>query len=306
MSWFTLGNFDIARIVETEDPFLPPHEMFVEATPETIRPYLGDLGSNGICPRSGKLILPIQSYLVRSHRHMVLVDACVGNDKSHSWFPQWHKRRDRTYLSRMAALGVSPPDIDYVLCTHLHVDHSGWNTRLENGRWVPAFPNARYVFSKPECEYAERLSQKGQDTTFDENVAPIIEAGRAVLVDMDHQIDEQIWLEPTPGHTPGHVAVHLRSGGVKAVITGDLIHSPLQCRHPEWNFVFDSDKPLALRTRRDFLETYSESGVVILTSHFPSPSTGHFRDAGAAFRFEYADLSTGRSVQQVFTSGSGA
>ncbi len=291
MFWFNVGNCEIARVLETEEPFMLAHEMFEDATPEIIAPYLGDLGRNGICPQTGKLILPIQSYVIRSPRHMVLVDSCVGNDKSHSYFPQWHKRSDQTYLSNMSALGVSPADIDYVLCTHLHVDHSGWNTRLENGRWVPTFPNAKYVLSKLECEYAERLSQEGKDTTFDENVLPLIEASQALLVDMDHQIDDQLWLVPTPGHTPGHVAVHLRSAGAEAVITGDLIHSPLQCRHPEWNFVFDGDKAVAQKTRKNFLETYSESGAVILASHFPSPSTGYFRAHGPAFRFEYEDFS---------------
>lgn len=287
MHWYKLGNFEIAQIIETEDAFMLPHEMFVEATPEAIEPYLGDLGANGICAETGKLILPIQSYVIRSPRHTILVDSCVGNDKSYSWFPDWHMRTDESYLANMAALGISPEDIDYVLCTHLHVDHSGWNTRREGDRWVPTFPNAKYVLSKTECGYAERLSQKGKDPTFDENVLPVIEAGQAVLVDMDYQIDDQVWLEPTPGHTPGHVAVHLRSGGVEAVVTGDLIHSPLQCRHPEWGFVFDHDQDVARATRKNFLETYSESGVVILSSHFPSPSTGHFRDADSAFRFAY-------------------
>jgi glyoxylase-like metal-dependent hydrolase (beta-lactamase superfamily II) len=187
----------------------------------------------------------------------------------------------------MAALGIRPEAIDYVLCTHLHVDHSGWNTRLENGRWVPTFPNASYVFSKTEFEYSEALSMQGENPPFDENVVPIMEAGRATLVDMDHEINEHIRLEPTPGHTPGHVAVHVSSGDHEGVVTGDLIHSPIQCRHPEWNFVYDDDKPLALKTRRKFLEDYSDTRVIIMSSHFPTPSVGRFHSDRDAFGFDY-------------------
>ncbi len=279
-----LGEIQIHRVLETEAPFLKPDEMFAEATPENIAPHRHWLEPRALCPRTGKLILPVQSYLLRTRHHTILIDSCVGNDKSFSWYKPWHRRRDGTWLANLAAAGVTPEEIDFVLCTHLHADHCGWNTRLVDGRWVPTFPRARYVFARQE--YAHRESEG--DTTFAENVLPVMEAGQAVLVDMDHALDDEVWLEPTPGHTPGHVAVPIASGGVEAVMTGDLIHSPLQCAHPEWNFLYDADPELAHLTRRAFLEDQCETGRLVLTAHFPSPSVGRVVPKDSAFDFCYA------------------
>ena len=172
-----------------------------------------------------------------------------------------------------------------MLCSHLHSDHCGWNTRLRDGRWVPTFPKARYVFSRREVEDAEARG----DSAFAESVVPVLEAGQADLVDMDHALDDEVWLEPTPGHTPGHVAIRLASRGDEAVMCGDLMHFPIQCAHPEWKTDFDDDPVMACRTRRRFLEQSSESGAKVMTAHFPSPSVGHVRPKGEAFRFDYLD-----------------
>jgi hypothetical protein len=180
-----LGEILIDRVIESEEPFLPPHEMFAEATPEALAPHRPWLEPRALCPESGKLILPVQSYLLRTRHHTILIDSCVGNDKSFSWHEPWHRRRDPTWLANLAAAGVRPERIDFVLCTHLHVDHCGWNTRLVEGRWVPTFPNARYVFSRQEFAHRESLD----DTTFRENVLPVMEAGQGVLVEMDHALD---------------------------------------------------------------------------------------------------------------------
>jgi glyoxylase-like metal-dependent hydrolase (beta-lactamase superfamily II) len=257
-----LGEILIDRVIESEEPFLPPHEMFAEATPEALAPHRPWLEPRALCPESGKLILPVQSYLLRTRHHTILIDSCVGNDKSFSWHEPWHRRRDPTWLANLAAAGVRPERIDFVLCTHLHVDHCGWNTRLVEGRWVPTFPNARYVFSRQEFAHRESLD----DTTFRENVLPVMEAGQGVLVEMDHAL----------------------SGGEEAVMTGDLIHSPLQCAHPDWNFLYDDDPEQARRTRRAFLEAQCETGRLVLTAHFPSPSVGHVLAKGDAFAFRYA------------------
>ena len=147
-------------------------------------------------------------------------------------------RTDRGWLDRLAAAGLGPADIDYVFCTHLHADHCGWNTQLIGGRWVPTFPNATYILAKSEVARAraEDVSQ------YHESVLPVIEAGQAVLVETDYRLDDEIWLTPTPGHTPGHVAVNLSSNGHEAVMCGDLIHSPIQCLYPHWRYAVDSDR----------------------------------------------------------------
>ena len=280
---FAVGDISIQRIVESEAPFRTLTEMFPRATPEAIERHRPWLEPNALCPETGKIILPVQSYLVRTRRHTILIDTCVGNDKSVEWHPPWHKRRDRTWPDRLAATGVRPEDIDFVLCSHLHVDHCGWNTTLHDGRWVPTFPNARYVIAKREYEH----SRFEAEPIFTENVLPIVAAGQADLVETDHALDDEVWLEPTPGHTPGHVAIRLASKGDSAVMCGDLMHSPVQCAHPEWNYVRDRVPEQAEKTRRRFLETQCETGALVLTAHFPSPSMGHIVPKDEAFRFRY-------------------
>jgi glyoxylase-like metal-dependent hydrolase (beta-lactamase superfamily II) len=180
---------------------------------------------------------------------------------------------------------VRPEDIDYVFCTHLHSDHCGWNTRLRDGRWVPTFPNARYIFSK--AEYAATAADGG--APFQQSVLPILEAGQAQLVELDYALDDEVWLEPATGHTPGHVVVNLKSEGRRAAMCGDLMHSPVQCPHPEWSPVWDRDPEAARITRRSFLERHCDTDTLVLTAHFPPPSMGRVVASGAAFMFRYTD-----------------
>ena len=282
-----VGQIEVTRIVELNEPFLTPEKMFAEATPEAIAPHLEWLLPNGMCPDSGRLILPIQTYLIRTPHHVALVDTCIGNHKSMAGFKRWAGRDDQQWLAQLAAAGVQPEDVDFVFCTHLHLDHCGWNTRLVDGRWVPTFPNARYLFAKDEYAYAERRAREEADPVFAENVLPVMEAGCGELVAGDFVLNEHLYFESTPGHTPGHVAVHLQSADHHGVVTGDLIHSPLQCHHPEWNFLYDEIPDLAQRTRRAFLERHADAGTLVLASHFPSPSVGHFLRHGSAFRYRY-------------------
>ncbi len=177
--------------------------------------------------------------------------------------------------------------VDYVMCTHLHSDHVGWNTQLRDGRWVPTFPNAKYIFARSEWEGFEALHRKHPQPQFLDSVLPIMEARQAELVSGDFALDDEVWLEPTPGHTPGHVCVHLASQGSEAVITGDCIHSPVQCVEPEWIMRADFDPTLARTTRRSFLERYCDSSVMVYATHFPEPSTGRIIQRDKAFWFEY-------------------
>lgn len=284
---YSLGDIEITRIVEFDEPFLAPDKMFAEATPEAIAPYLEWLVPQAMCPTSGRLILPIQSYLIRTPHHVALVDTCVGTHKSMAGFKRWAGLTDDTWLHRLRAAGVSPDEVDFVCCTHLHLDHCGWNTRLENGRWRPTFPNARYLFAREELAYAERRAREENDPVFKESILPVMEAGQGEAVPQDFVLNDELFFESTPGHTPGHVAVHLKSRAQHAVVTGDLIHSPLQCLHPEWNFVFDELPALARTTRRAFLERHCEAETLVLATHFPSPSLGHFVRHGPAFRYVY-------------------
>jgi glyoxylase-like metal-dependent hydrolase (beta-lactamase superfamily II) len=197
-------------------------------------PYEGWLKPKAIDPATGALLFTLQGYVVRTSHHTILVDTCVGNHKERPNSPLWHQKTDDTYMQALAGLGLAPDDIDYVMCTHLHSNHVGWNTRLVDGRWVPTFPKARYVFSKKELETWERGHPKFTRHPLEDSVLPVIAAGRAELVANDFALDDEVWLEPSPGHTPDHVSIRLASRGQNAVMSGDLMHSPVQCLHPEW------------------------------------------------------------------------
>ncbi|MFK7962647.1 MAG: MBL fold metallo-hydrolase [Burkholderiaceae bacterium] len=283
MKGIRVGNIVVQRIVELEDPFIPIGQMFPDATAESINAHRPWLEPWALCPESGRLILPVQSYLLKTTHHTILIDTCVGNHKSIQFLDSWNNRQDELWLRRLAASGVHPAEIDFVLCTHLHLDHCGWHTQLINGRWQPTFPNAQYLFAREEFQHR----QEKADDTFVENIIPVMEAGQGVLVSMDHAIDSEVWLVPTPGHTPGHVSIHLASAGKRAVMMGDVMHSPVQCAEPDWRAVSDDNPDLARATRHQFLNQHAETDTLILTAHFPSPSVGHLVGHSGAFRLNY-------------------
>ncbi len=283
MDQFQVGDIHVQRIVELEDLFIPISDMLPDAAREDIARHRQWLEPWALCPDTGRMVLPVQTYLVRTSRHTILVDTCVGNCKSNTFFAPWHNRNDLTWMQRLAAAGVGPADVDFVLCTHMHLDHTGWNTQLVDGRWVPTFPKARYLFAREEFEHRQGLA----DSTFMENVVPVMDAGQGVIVAMDHALDDQVWLEPTPGHTPGHVTIHLASNGQQAVLMGDLMHSPVQCAEPDWRAVSDGDPDLARATRRRFLDQHVDTDTLVMTAHFPSPSVGRVVPHADAFRMKF-------------------
>jgi glyoxylase-like metal-dependent hydrolase (beta-lactamase superfamily II) len=280
-----VGEVTLMRALEIVSPF-DPLVFFPETTREDWAAYESWLKPRAMDPKTGALLFPVQSYIVRTAHHTVLIDSCVGNHKERPNRPFWHQKSDDTYMRALAALEIAPEQIDYVLCTHLHVDHVGWNTRLENGRWVPTFPNARYVFGRTELDSWEKGHPKFARAALEDSVLPVIAAGQAEVVNDDFALDDQITLEPTPGHTLGHVAVRIASNGERAVMCGDVIHSPVQLLHPEWTAWPDWDPELAKRTRRAFLERYCETDTLVCTAHFPLPSAGHIRRQGGAFGFD--------------------
>ena len=279
-----LGDIVINRILELEAPFMRPLEFFDEALPEVVEPHRHWLEPNALDPETGKMIMPVQSYLIRTRHHTILIDTCIGCRKTYDGVPEWKDRRDETWLHNLAIAGVRPGDIDYVFCTHLHVDHCGWNTRLMNGRWTPTFPNAKYILAADEYAACEADGT----AVFLENVLPVMEAGQAVLVDNDYALDDEVWLTPSPGHTAGHVSVNIASRGRNAVMTGDMMHSPIQLAHPGWSPNFDHDPVLSAETRKHFLDSHCETDTLVLTAHFPSPSVGLVMPhVGRAFDFKY-------------------
>lgn len=264
-----IGDIEIWRILEINGPFLDPTKLYPNAGPD-VGKIIEKLVPGQIDPETGTLILPVQGFLLKTPNHVILVDGCVGNDKTAN-LPAWNKRQDGRFMAALTAAGITPADVDYVLCTHLHVDHVGWNTQLKNGQWVPTFPNARYLMPAAD----EAVFREAATDSFTESVLPVIEAGQAELVQAGHQLGDHVTLIPTPGHTPGHVSIQIKSGGREAIITGDALHSTAQCWHPEWHFSFDMDAELAEASRRQLLEIASETHARVIGSHFKLPSIGH-------------------------------
>jgi glyoxylase-like metal-dependent hydrolase (beta-lactamase superfamily II) len=284
MNTLTLGEVTISRIVEIGRSSFPTAQMLPESNADQvarhhrwIKPHFwddttGDLGSR------------IQTWIVRTPEHTVLVDTGVGNDKDRGDNALWN-RRSGGYLDDLRAAGVTPERVDMVLCTHLHVDHVGWNTRLVDGRWVPTFPKAKYVFPGEEWEFWKHEDQAGREKSgcIADSVVPVVEAGQALLVDNDFKIGEHLRFEPWVGHTPGHVCVRLTTSAGTAVFSGDLMHRTVQVAEPQWSSRFCYDPGRARLTRREFVERHADSGTMILASHFPHP--GFIVKEAGSFRF---------------------
>ena len=246
--------------------------------------------------------MSIHCFVIESDGRRIVVDTCVGNDKVRQ-SPAWHMLSG-PFLRDLAAAGFPPESIDTVLCTHLHVDHVGWNTRRVDGRWVPTFPNARYLFARTEWDHwsgeARARAAAGRpdvelDDILGDSVRPILDAGLADLVDTDHRLTDAVRLEPTPGHTPGHVSVRIDSDGERAVITGDLMHHPIQCSEPDRAVLFDTDAELARATRRRFLACCAQDRSLVLGTHFAHPTAGRVVAAGEAWRLAVATEGTTRA-----------
>ncbi|MDO9707124.1 MBL fold metallo-hydrolase [Paracraurococcus lichenis] len=282
MRW-QVGGVTVTRLVELEmtggSRFLLP-----QATPEAVReipwlvPHFAD--------ESGKLRMSIHALVIETPGgRRILVDTCLGNDKQGRRIPHWNDRQG-SFLQDMAAAGFPPESIDTVLCTHLHVDHVGWNTRLVEGRWVPTFPRARYLFGRREFEHWAQGEAGGepQRAVFADSVQPVMQAGLAELVEADHRLCEEVRLVPSFGHTPGHCSVLIESGGEEALITGDIAHHPCQLARLDWNSTADSDPQQAEATRRAVFGGVAGRPVLVIGTHFAGPTAGRVVPDGEGFR----------------------
>jgi len=282
-----VGDITIHRIVEQESALFEARAFFPAMTEAMFEENRSWLVPRYIEAGPERVVLCIQSYLVETPHHRILVDSCVGNHKPRPARPFWHMLASDRYERGLAATGCSVDDIDYVMCTHLHTDHVGWNTRLDNGRWVPTFPKARYLFADRElAHWTER--HRGNPEGFPwitDSVLPVIAAGRAEIVRSDHALGDLVQLIPTPGHSIDHFSVHVGRAGADAVITGDMVHSPLQARYPELGMMADHDSAEAGRSRRRLFGRFCDTSTLICTAHFPSPSSGRLTQWGDGFRF---------------------
>jgi glyoxylase-like metal-dependent hydrolase (beta-lactamase superfamily II) len=284
---FKVGDMIVHRIIEMEFGLTPALEFLPKLTPAMLDESRAWMKSPLALDDQDRLVLCFQAYIVRTGTHIILVDSCVGNDKDRPARPIWHMKTDTVFMDGLKEVGLTVNDIDFVLCTHLHVDHVGWNTRLENGRLVPTFPKARYLFSKTELDFWLAENDKATVPPIADSVIPIVEAKRHDLVTSDHALSDLVKLIPTPGHTIDHYAVVLGRGGKDAVITGDLIHTPLQAKWPDLFMRIDYDGSQSSATRWKFLESLCDTDTQCCFAHFPSPSRGYIKRFGDGFKCEY-------------------
>jgi len=243
-------------------------------------------------PARAQFKLSVHSWILRVDGLNILVDGCNGNHKTRSMPFADHLQTD--WLERLGRLGLRPEDIDLVMCTHLHADHVGWNTRLVDGRWVPTFPRARYVFSRKDYEHwKQEDAEPMHREAFVDSVLPVIQSGQADLVESDHvvhrEIGDGIWLDDICGHSPGLVAVHAERGGGHAIFSGDCFHHPVQLVRPDLHFFADEDGAEAAHQRRRLLSTHADSGAVFFPGHFGGNSAGCVLSDGEGFRYGFLE-----------------
>jgi glyoxylase-like metal-dependent hydrolase (beta-lactamase superfamily II) len=278
---WTIGDVSVARVEEQLGfASFPPEQFFVPFERAILERHLSWLAPDHYSTAHDRLISSVHSWLIRTPQHTILVDCCAGN----------HKERP----------GVAPEDIDIVLCTHLHSDHVGWNTMLRDGRWVPTFPNAKYLISRTENAHGDPRRNPAADAdpqrsnAYRDSVLPVIEAGQAVLVDGDYAVDDATLIEPAPGHTPGHVVLQLAHRGERGLFCGDALHHPLQVYAPHWNSRFCELPDQARATRRRLLEHCAEYGALLFPIHFGAPHVAAIAGAGDAFALRFVGGNAGR------------
>lgn len=267
LSW-TVGRVQVTALVET-NLIADVSVMFPNATEAGLRDI--DWLRPDFVDEDWRLKITIQALLVRTPDLLIIVDPCFGNDKTGL---NIGNLLHTDFLDRLQAAGFSPDDVDVVLCTHLHVDHVGWNTKLQDGRWVPTFPKARYLFGRTEYAHWQKSDRSNDAAILRQSVDPIVEAGLAELIEADHWICDEIRLLPTPGHSPGHVSVAIASAGREALITGDMAHHPAQITRPDWCSLVDSDPAQAVQTRHAMFEKLADGDTLVIGTHFHRPTAG--------------------------------
>ncbi len=286
METVRIGQFQVDRVVESQGPFAPVDFILpavdmgqIEANADWIRPrYLSE---------DQRLVMSFHSYVLRTPQHRILIDSCVGNDKHRPARPNWHQQQG-PYLQSLAGLGLSAEDIDFVCCTHLHADHVGWNTRLQDGRWVPTFPKARYVFARSEYAHWEQAHRQAlargeaapNHGSFADSVLPVVDAGQAELVGEGFEFEAGVYLAAARGHTPGTCCLHARSQGRQGIFSGDVLHTPIQLLDLSWNSRFCEDTVQAAQTRRALVESVADTDTLLMTGHFPHATAGRVLSRG--------------------------
>lgn len=266
----TVGSASILSVLDTTTVGRPSAMWPGLATPEAMEPHQRWLDERGL------LRFRVGSFVIRSSSGpLVLVDTGFGG-REREPSPGGLRFRPGRLLEGLAEHGIQPEEIEVVLLTHLHIDHIGWNTVDRDGQPVPTFPRARYLIDRHEWDYWIQPEVVERNESIRDCVLPLQEAGRIELIESDRAVTSELTAVPTPGHTPGHVSLAIVSAGERAVITGDIAHSPIQLTETEWSLALDLDPSLAARTRAAFAERFDQEGMEVIGTHFPQPGFGRF------------------------------
>jgi glyoxylase-like metal-dependent hydrolase (beta-lactamase superfamily II) len=286
-----IGEVKVTRIVESESLFDIP-TMFPKASAQEVQ-RLDWLKPHFVTDDwQGKL--SIHALIVETPDLTIVVDTCIGNGRDRLAYAS-NSMLQTAFMEDFAAAGFDREKVDVVLCTHLHFDHVGWNTMLQDGAWVPTFPNARYLFNRAEFEHwrdtqgdaTEDMFLNVQKVVFTDSIQPVLDAGLVDLVDENHRVCDEVWFEPTPGHSPGHVCVRIRSQGQDAFITGDMVHHPFQFANAEWSMAsVDYDSDAATATRARVYDAVADQPVLVIGTHFAGVTAGRVKRDGDAYRFD--------------------
>ncbi|QIL80003.1 MBL fold metallo-hydrolase [Diaphorobacter sp. HDW4A] len=282
-----LGDIRVTRVEEDVRPGGEAHEFFAPYCREELEPYLHWLAPKYFSLELNKPISSVHTWVIRTPSQVILLDTCTGNHKDRPGYPRFHML-NTPYLDRLRVAGVTPEEVDIVFCSHLHADHVGWNTQLLDGRWVPTFPNAKYLMSRKDYEYSVQIAhdetamQSRRNTYFD-SVLPVVEAGQAIFVDGHEELDHGLVLRPAPGHTPGQTRLDLTSGSRMACFCGDVLHNPLQVPLWQWSTSACADPVESARSRRAVLEHCVETGAMLMPAHFAHPYSAYIQAAGDSF-----------------------
>jgi glyoxylase-like metal-dependent hydrolase (beta-lactamase superfamily II) len=277
-----IGDLRVTSVVEDQTDHIPPELFFPAASVEQVlrhewlQPHFAD--------PEGRLSLRVQALVVEAAGRTIVVDPCVGNGKPRSLF-YWNEQH-WPFMERFTAAGFDPAQVDLVVHTHLHTDHVGWGTYLDGGQWVPTFTNARYLYVEPELAWARSSTDDDAPQIYADSIAPIEAAGLADVVPVDADLGTGLHLEPTTGHTPGHVALWLDSAGETALLSGDVVHHPLQLAEPSLAFAGDERPEAAAATRRQLMRRVADADVLTFGAHFPTLPAGRVVSAGEVWRFE--------------------
>jgi glyoxylase-like metal-dependent hydrolase (beta-lactamase superfamily II) len=288
MATVNIGKYAITKVVELERPFAPAREFFPDLTAEMLEVCQRELPPEHLTA-DGYVNMSYHTFVVRTDRFTMLIDTSCGNHKERKTRQEFH-HLNTNFLAALAEAGVKPEGVDYILCTHLHWDHVGWNTQLIDGRWVPTFPNAKHIIGRTEYDFWDEAYRRGDPSihcvSFEDSILPVKKAEQVVLVEDDYEFDRGITLEPCIGHSPGHVVINISDQGARGVVTGDVIHHQIQLRFPAMSTKADTDPNLARKTRTALIEKHSGTRSLLLPAHFRTPTIGRIERAAEGFRYD--------------------